>query len=358
MLHRWKSCLRAIAPLNHLHPLNSRYYPLSQWEQHQHWWKRFIQRLVKQQHANTLSLLQAYQAELLAGLDEGGGIAFSATEDTFSWLGMAWDSTSMQARMSPAREESILSAMKSIRLGQSLPVKQFQRLLGLMAATSKVIPFGLLYMRPLQWWLRTKGFSPRGNPFRFIKVMRLCLHALVMWNKPWFLSQGPVLGASCLHDANDRCLSHGLGSDLRVTRKSGSVEGPSSLMAHQPSGDVSYISCSQEFPSRSQGPPCARPLRQHISGLLHKSPGGFEVTSSLKTGVSNPPVVPREVVVSSSSLHPGGPQYRRKHPVETGAEAQGMEAPPRCGARLCCKHSILLRMRTRKGTICFAQCGH
>ncbi len=132
-------------------------------------------------------------------------------------------------------------------------------------------------------------------------------------------------------DANDRCVSHGLGSDLRGTLESGSVEGPASLMAHQPSGDVGCISCSQEFPGRSQGPPCACPLRQHISGLLHKSPGGFAVTSTLQTGVPNPPVVPREVVVSSSSLHPGGPQYRSRHPVETGAEARGMEAPPRGG---------------------------
>ncbi len=45
----------------------------------------------------------------------------------------------------------------------------------------------------------------------------------------------------------------------------------------------------------------------------------------------NPPVVPREVVVSSSSLHPGGPQYRSSNPVEAGAEARGMEAPPRGG---------------------------
>ncbi|KAL0153790.1 hypothetical protein M9458_050906, partial [Cirrhinus mrigala] len=58
-------------------------------------------------------------------------------------------------------------------------------------------PFGLLYMRPLQWWLRTKGFSPRGNPFRMIKVTRRCLRTLDMWKKPWFLSQGPVLGAPC-----------------------------------------------------------------------------------------------------------------------------------------------------------------
>ncbi len=132
-------------------------------------------------------------------------------------------------------------------------------------------------------------------------------------------------------DANNRCLPHKLGSDLGGTLESRSVEGPSSLMAHQPPGYVGCISCSQEFPNRSQGPPCACPLRQHIGGLLHKSPGRFAVTSTLQTGVPNPPVVPKEVVVSASNLHPGGPQYRSRHPVETGAEARGMEAPPRGG---------------------------
>ncbi len=129
-------------------------------------------------------------------------------------------------------------------------------------------------------------------------------------------------------DANDRCLPHGLGSVLRGTLESRSVERPSSLMVHQQSGDVGCISCSQEFTSRSQGPPCACPLRQHIGGLLHKSPGGFAVTSTLHTGVPNPLVVPREVVVSASNLHLWGPQYRSRHPVETGAEDRGMEAPP------------------------------
>ncbi len=52
------------------------------------------------------------------------------------FLGVVWDSTSMQARLCPTRIESILSAVNRIRLGQSLTVKQFQRLLGLMAAAS------------------------------------------------------------------------------------------------------------------------------------------------------------------------------------------------------------------------------
>ncbi|KAL0157682.1 hypothetical protein M9458_030689, partial [Cirrhinus mrigala] len=104
-----------------------------------------------------------------------------------TYLGAVWDSTTMQARLSPARIESILTTVTRVKEGRSLTVKQFQRLLGLMAAASNVVPFGLLYMRPLQWWLRTKGFSPRGNPFRMIKVTRRCLRALDMWKKPWFL---------------------------------------------------------------------------------------------------------------------------------------------------------------------------
>ncbi len=45
-----------------------------------------------------------------------------------TFLGMVWDSTSMQARLLSARIKSILSALKRIRLGQSLTVKQFQSL--------------------------------------------------------------------------------------------------------------------------------------------------------------------------------------------------------------------------------------
>ncbi len=103
----------------------------------------------------------------------------------------------MQARLSPAHNESILMTVVRVREGQSLTVKLLQKLLGLMASAFNVITFGLLHMRPFQWWLRTTGFSPRGNPFCKIKVTRRCLHALDMWKKPWFLSQGPVLGAPC-----------------------------------------------------------------------------------------------------------------------------------------------------------------
>ncbi len=111
-----------------------------------------------------------------------------------TYLGVVWDSTMMQALLLVSKQ---FSQPRGVRGGQSLTVKQFQRLLGLMAAASNMIPFGLLHMRPLQWWLRTKGFSQRGNPLRTIKVTQRCLRALDMWRKPWFLSQGLSLGAPC-----------------------------------------------------------------------------------------------------------------------------------------------------------------
>ncbi len=123
------------------------------------------------------NVVLAHMKELGLRLNAKKSVLSPLQRTTF--FDVVWDSTSVQARLSPARIEFILSAVKKIRLA------------------SNVIPFGLLYMRPLQWWLRTKGFSPRGNPFHMIKVTRRCFRALVMWNKPWFLSQGPMLRASC-----------------------------------------------------------------------------------------------------------------------------------------------------------------
>ncbi len=74
-----------------------------------------------------------------------------------TYLGVVWDSTKVQAHKSLALIESILTAVRRVKEGQSLTVKQFQRLLGLMAAASNVKLSGLLYKRPLQWWLKTKG---------------------------------------------------------------------------------------------------------------------------------------------------------------------------------------------------------
>ncbi len=53
----------------------------------------------------------------------------------------------------------------NIKLGQRITVHYLQRVLGLMAAASTVIPLGLLQMRSFQLWLRARGFHPRARGF-------------------------------------------------------------------------------------------------------------------------------------------------------------------------------------------------
>ncbi len=50
--------------------------------------------------------------------------AFFSLQRT-TYLGVVWDSTAMQASLSPARIESILTAIKRVKEGHSLTVKQF-----------------------------------------------------------------------------------------------------------------------------------------------------------------------------------------------------------------------------------------
>ncbi len=234
-----------------------------------------------------------------------------------TYLGVVWDSTMMQARMSPARIESILTEVRRVKEGQSLTVKQFQRLLGLMAAASNVIPLGLLYMRPLQWWLKTKGFSPRGNPLRMIEVTRRCLRALDMWRQPWFLSQGPVLGAPCRRVM--------LATDASLTGWGAIMSGHpvhclwSSCLAHQPAGDAGHVSGSETLSLRPKRSPYVGAHRQHSGGLLYQPPRRSAVAPPVQAGAPDTCVVLGQTPLTESSLHPWASQCGSGHPVETGA---------------------------------------
>lgn len=77
-----------------------------------------------------------------------------------TFLGVVWDSTMMQAHLSPARGYSIPTTVRDIKLGQKLSVLEVQRFLGLMAAVANSITLGLLHMRLYEFWLKSISFHP------------------------------------------------------------------------------------------------------------------------------------------------------------------------------------------------------
>ncbi len=186
-------------------------------------------------------------------------------------------------------------------------------------------------MIPLQWWLKSKGFSPRGNPFRMINVTRRCLRALDMWRKPWFLSQGPVLGAPCRRVT--------LATDASLTGWGAVMSGHPARGLYSGHHLTWHINCLEMLAMFRALKHFLPDLKNHnvlvrtdnkavVSYINHQ--GGLRscpYTSWRTKSLCGP----RTSYLAESSLYSWASQCRSRHPVEAGAEARGMEASPRGG---------------------------
>ncbi len=96
-----------------------------------------------------------------------------------SFLGTVIDSVQMKATVSAERATNIQRHAASFEEGTARPLKAFQKMLGLMAAASPVFPFGLLHMRPIQFWLKQRVPSAAWRHGRHhVRVTRACVSAL------------------------------------------------------------------------------------------------------------------------------------------------------------------------------------
>ncbi len=69
-----------------------------------------------------------------------------APSQSITYLGLCLDSVEMRARLSRECAAAILSSLRHFRQSSSVQLKNFQRLLGLMAVASAVCHLGLLHM--------------------------------------------------------------------------------------------------------------------------------------------------------------------------------------------------------------------
>ncbi len=200
-----------------------------------------------------------------------------------TYLGVVWHSTTMQARLSPARIESILTVVRRVREGLSFTVKQLKKLLGLMAAVSNVIPFGLLYMVA-----QDQGVLPEGKPTSHDQghtVMPTCLGHV---EETLVLVSGPGIGSSLSprNAINGHVLDQ-LGSGHEWPPCPWSVEKSPSRVAHQLPGDAGRVSSTQTLSSGPKRPPCVGTHRQY-SGVffIYQPPGRSAFAPLIFLGIS------------------------------------------------------------------------
>ncbi|KAI2647016.1 Transposon Ty3-G Gag-Pol polyprotein [Labeo rohita] len=146
------------------------------------------------------------------------------------------------------------------------------------------------------------------------------------------LVSGPGAGSSLSpRNASDGRVPHRLGSGHEWPPCPRSVEQSSTHVAHKLPGDAGRVSGSETLSPGPTRPPCVGPHRQHLGGLVHQPPGRSAFTPLVQAGAPDPCVVPGQTPLAESSLCSWASQLGSRHPVETGAEARGMDASPRRG---------------------------
>ncbi len=109
-----------------------------------------------------------------------------------SFLGMELDSVNQTARLTQEWAQSVLNCLNTFKSRTAAPLKQFQRLLGHIAAAAAVTPLGLLHMRPLQHWLH--GRIPRWTWQRGTLRIRVTPgQTFTLWSDLSFLRAGVPL---------------------------------------------------------------------------------------------------------------------------------------------------------------------
>lgn len=111
------------------------------------------------------------------------------------FLGMHLDSRSLRATPSQTRIRSICQLLGHFRLGRSLTLKEFQRLLGMLAAASSLVPLGLLDLRPLQRWVIDLHLHPARHGHRLVRVTHACYRLLRPWRRAAYFLRGVPLAA-------------------------------------------------------------------------------------------------------------------------------------------------------------------
>ncbi|KAI5094407.1 hypothetical protein C0J45_16131 [Silurus meridionalis] len=229
-----------------------------------------------------------------------------------TFLGMVWDSARLQARLSPARIEVILTAVKRVGAGQTLTVRQFQRLLGLMAAASSVISLGLLYMRTPPVVATGQRIFPQRESISYHQGLAACMEGPnVSVPRPHFRD------SVSSRNANDGRFPHGVGSGHEWPLRPVSVERPTFLVAYKLPGDFGSVFGVETLSPGPKGPQCVGPHGQYCGGLVHQPPGGPLVSPLVQTGTRGPLVIPGQTPLIESRLHPGMVECQSRRTVET-----------------------------------------
>ncbi len=215
--------------------------------------------------------------------------------------------------------------LEYIQEQDAAPLKQFQRLLGHMAAAAAVTPLGLLHMRPLQHWLhgRVPRWPWQSGTLR-VQVTPACRQTFTPWSDLSFLRAGVPLEQVSRHavvytDASAK----GWGATFNGHAVSGVWTGPQLHWLPRVAGSTPGLEPSQETLTRRA---CTSPYGQHGDRCVHQPTRWSTLPSHVTTRPPPPPLESEASEVASRHSYPGLAQPDSRRAV-TSCAPRRMETP-------------------------------
>ncbi len=245
-----------------------------------------------------------------------------------SFLSVELDSVTMMARLTEERAQAVLNCLSSFRGRNVVPLKQFQRLLGHMAAAVTLL--GLLHMRPLQHWLNSRvprwvwrrgtlrvGYHPAVSPLPQ-PLDRPCLS----------MGRGAPRTSVPAYCCHNRCLQHGLGRYMQRAGSLGALDRASTALAHQlPRAVGSALALRQFWPLLLGKHVLVRTDNTAAVSYINRLGGirSHHVTARLPS----PPLESHAVQVTARCSHPGEAQSCGRRALMTAHFPRRVATPSR-----------------------------
>ncbi len=247
-----------------------------------------------------------------------------------SFLGTVLDSAHMRAVIAPERALAIQKLAATFKSDTARPLKVFQRMLGLMAAASPVLQLGLLRMRPLQRWLKPRVPHNAWRHGRlYIRVNQACVTALTPWKNPRWMEKGVAMG---LVHTRKVVTTDRLGGAVRRQNDLRPLVEDGEQLPHQLLGNASSLSSLPVFPTGPNRTPCADSFRQHVRGVLYKSPGRCLLEAPLYSGRAPSGMGSAQPVLAEGSTPDGETEPRSRYVISEQCPLRGVDAPSAVGS--------------------------
>ncbi len=251
-----------------------------------------------------------------------------------SFLGTVLDSAHMRAVIAPERALAIQKLAATFKSDTARPLKVFQRMLGLMAAASPVLQLGLLRMRPLQRWLKPRVPHNAWRHGRLhIRVNQACVTALTPWKNPRWMEKGVAMGLVHTRKVVTTDASNtGWGGAVRRQTDLRPLVEDGERLPHQLLGNASSLSSLPVFPAGPNRTPCADSLRQHVRGVLYKSPGRCLLEAPLYSGRAPSGMGSAQPALAEGSTPAGQTEPRSRYVISEQCPLRGVDAPSAGGS--------------------------